>query len=84
MHNNTTNLNYKVDRKNHINVADDDRDRVPGAVDVNFSDDKGNVQNDEKEGKDSEVNVFNDSSQFPVEELLVTTLHWRSGRVVAF
>ena len=78
-----TDLNNKVDGEKQVNIPDDDRDRVPGASNIDFNNDKRNIQNNEKKGEDSEVDVFHNSSHLPVEILLVASFHRRSCRIIA-
>lgn len=64
-------------------MPDDNRDRVPRTTDSDLSDDKADIQNDEKEGEDSEVNVLNNSPELPMNELLIAALDRRPGWIIA-
>ena len=46
-------------------------------------DDKTDVNDYEKKGEDSEVNVLHCSPQLPMDKLVVTSPHWRSSRIIA-
>ena len=46
-------------------------------------DDETYVNDNEKKGEDSEVNVLHCSPQLPMDKLVVTSPHWRSGRIIA-
>ena len=64
-------------------MPDDNRDRVPRTTDSDLSDDKADIQNDEKEGEDSEVNVLNNSPELPMNELLIAALDRRPSWIIA-
>ena len=64
-------------------MPDDNRDRVPRATDSDLSNDKTDIQNDKQKGEDSEVNILNNSSELPMNELLIAALDRRPGWIIA-
>ena len=76
-------LDYKVHRKNKINMPDDNRDRVPRTTDSDLSNDKTDIQNDEKKSEDSEVDILNNSPEPPMDELLIAALDRRPCWIIA-
>ena len=64
-------LNKKINRKADFKVPDDRRHIISSAVFDKFHNDKSDVQEDEQEGKDTEVDMLHSSSELPVGILLV-------------
>ena len=64
-------------------MPDDNRDRVPRTTDSDLSNDKTDIQNDEKKSEDSEVDILNNSPEPPMDELLIAALDRRPCWIIA-
>ena len=68
-------LDHEVAGEKEVKTPEYLGGRGDGAVDRNFTDDKANVENDEDEGGEAKIDMFNKPLESPVKVAPVTTCY---------